>query len=141
MLLVVCKLHTTYVHNLYGHLKSNQFFIFNLKAWMLSGCFIAAGTKSHIFGPKNDSDWVPWYTEWTWRFSKASFLRTLYQLVFYTNVSLKISGNKPRWVLNIFVAKTWKFLWCIETELHLFKQFLKYLVLSWYVISRPLSCI
>ena len=51
---------------------------------------------------------------------KILFLRRLYELVFDTNVSLKISGDKTRWIWNIFVAKTCKFLWCIEIELSLF---------------------
>ena len=58
-----------------------------------------------------------------------------------TNVSLRISGDKPRWILNISVAKTCKFLWCIKTELSLFSSSWNVDVLSWYVILRTLSCI
>ena len=81
------------------------------------------------------------HTECVWGFSKVSFLRRLYELVLDTNVSLRISGDKPRWILNISVAKTCKFLWCIETELSLFSSSWNVDVLSWYVILRALSCI
>ena len=91
--------------------------------------------------PKNDNDSVPWYTECIWRFSKVSFLRGLCKLVLDTNVSLRISGDKPRWILNISVAKTCKLLWCIETELSLFSSSWNIDVLSWYIIVRALSCI
>ena len=91
--------------------------------------------------PKNDNDSVPWYTECIWCFSKVSFLRRLCKLVLDTNVSLRISGDKPRWILNISVAKTCKLLWCIETELSLFSSSWNIDVLSWYVIVRALSCI
>ena len=53
----------------------------------------------------------------------------------------RISGDKPRWILNISIAKTCKFLWCIETELSLFSSSWNVDVLSWYVILRALSCI
>ena len=76
----------------------------------LSDCFNSTGTKSLILGPKNGNDSVPQYTECTWRFSKVPFLRRLYEFVLDTNVSLRISGDKPRWILNISVAKTCKFL-------------------------------
>ena len=46
---------------------------------------------------------------------QKSFLRRLYELVLVTNVSLRISGDRPWWILNISVAKTCTFLWCIET--------------------------
>ena len=46
---------------------------------------------------------------------QKSFLRRLYELVLVTNVSLRISGDRPWWILNISVAKTYTFLWCIET--------------------------
>ena len=50
--------------------------------------------------------------ECTLRFSKVSFLWRLYELVLDTNVSLRISGHKSRWILNISVAETRKFVWC-----------------------------
>ena len=46
------------LHNLHGHSKGAQFFIFNLKESGLSDCFNTTGTKSHILGPKNDNDSV-----------------------------------------------------------------------------------
>ena len=49
-----------------------------------------------LLNPKNDNDSVPCYTECTLRFSKVSFLRRLYELVWGTNVSLRISGDKAR---------------------------------------------
>ena len=116
-------------------------FTFNLKESRLSDCFNSTGTKFHIFEPKNDNDSVPWYTGSTYRFSKVSFLRRLCELVLDTNVSPRISGDKPRWVLNISVAKTCKFLWCIETELSLFSISWNVDTLSWYVILWAFSCI
>ena len=38
--------------------------------------------------------------------SKVLFLRRLYELILGTNVTLRISGNKPLLILNISVAKT-----------------------------------
>ena len=35
-------------------------FIFNLKTSRLSNCLSSNGTKSQIFGPRKDSDSVPW---------------------------------------------------------------------------------
>ena len=45
------------------------------------------------------------------------------------------------WILNISIAKTCKFLWCIETELSLYIISWNVDVLSWYVILIALSCI
>ena len=94
-----------------------------------------------FLGAKNDNDSVPWQTDFTLRFSKVSFLQRLYELGLKTNVSLRISGDKPRWILNIFVAKTYKFLWCIERELSVFNSSWNADLVSWYVILRVLSCI
>ena len=74
-------------------------------------------------------------------FSKVSFLRRLFDLILDTNVSLGISGDKPRWILNTSAAKTCKFLCCIETELSLFCSSWNVDTLSWYFIVRALSCI
>ena len=63
--------------------------------------------------------------------SKVLFLRRLYELVLGTNVSLRISGNKPLLILNISVAKTCKFLWCIEIELSLFNSSWNVDIWSW----------
>ena len=97
------------LHNLHEHSNFTQFFIFNLKKSRLFDCFNSTGTKSHIFGHKNDNDSVPWYTECTWRFSEVSFLRRLYEFVLDKNVSLRISGDKPRWILNFSVPKLPRF--------------------------------
>ena len=35
-------------------------FFFNLKASRFSNCLSSNGTKSQIFGPRKDSDSVPW---------------------------------------------------------------------------------
>ena len=79
--------------------------------------------------------------EYTWHLSKVLFLWRLHELVWSTNVSLKISGDKPRWILNISVAKTCKFPWCIETKLSLLSSSWNVDVSSWYVILRALPCI
>ena len=55
-------------------------------------------------------------------FSKVLFLQRLYELAWDANVSLRISGDKSWWILNISVPKTCKFLWRIETELSLFSS-------------------
>ena len=44
---------------LHGHSKGTQFLILNLKEKRVSDSFNSTGTKSHIFGPKNDNDSVP----------------------------------------------------------------------------------
>ena len=112
------------LHNLHGHSNGTQFFIFDLKYSKLSDCFNSTGIKFHIF----DNDLVPWYTECTWPFSKVSFFRRLKELV----------GDE--WVLKFSVAKTCKFMWCIETELLLSSSSWNVDVLSWYVILRAFSC-
>ena len=45
-------------------------------------------------------------------------------------LSHKISADKLQWISNISVAKTCKFLWCVETELPLFTSFWNVDVLS-----------
>ena len=51
--------------NLQGHLKGTQFLVLLLKMSKLSDCFMFSGTNSHIFRPINDTDSVPYYTEYT----------------------------------------------------------------------------
>ena len=50
------KSYLLYVRFTYS--KGTRFHIFNLKEYRVSDCFNSAGTKSHIFGPKNDNDSV-----------------------------------------------------------------------------------
>ena len=71
----------SYLHNLYGHSKGIQLFIFNLKESRLSDFFNSSVTIPRSFGPKNHNGSVPWYTEWTWCLSNVSFLRRLQEPV------------------------------------------------------------
>ena len=58
MVLIKVNPNPKILHNLHGHSKGAHFFIFNLKESSLSYYLNSAGTKSHIFGPKNDNDSV-----------------------------------------------------------------------------------
>ena len=79
----------------HGHCKGSYFFIFLLK--ILKDCdnLISLGTRSHIFGPRNEMDSVPCLTEFTLRLCNVSFQRKLYERETGTNISFKMSGEKP----------------------------------------------
>ena len=86
------------LHNLDVHSKCIQFFIINLREAWRYDCFNSTGTKSHIFGPKNNNDAVSCYTECIWCLSKVPFLRRLYELVLDKNVSLRIFETNLGWL-------------------------------------------
>ena len=66
----------------------------------------------HInFGPKKDSDSVPWCTELTWQYVKLLLLGS-------RNISFTISSDKLLELLNISGANACKFLLCKETVGH-----------------------
>ena len=100
-ILYVCKFYIICM----DILKECPILYFNLKESRLFDCSNSTGNKSHILWYKNNNDSVPWYTESTWRFLKASLLQSLYEL----DVPLRISGDKPGWILNISVTKTCMF--------------------------------
>ena len=79
----------------HGHCKGSYFFIFLLK--ILKDCdnLISLGTRSHIFGPRNETDSVPCLTEFTLRLCNVSFQRKLYERETGTNISFKMGGEKP----------------------------------------------
>ena len=113
----------------------------------MSDCFHSTGTKSRILGPKNDNDSALSYTGFTLHFSKVSFLRRLFvgtcfgYKCFRNPKFLETINPKLRWILDISVGKTCKFLWCSETKMSLFSSYWNVDVLSWHVILRALSCI
>ena len=80
---------------LFIYCKGTHFLIFLLK--MLKDCdnLISLGTRSHIFGPRNETDSVPCLTEFTLRLCNVSFRRKLYRRETGTNISFKMSGENP----------------------------------------------
>ena len=79
----------------HGHCKGTHFLIFLLK--MLKDCdnLISLGTRSHIFGPRNETDSVPCLTEFTLRLCNVSFRQKLYGRETGTNISFKMGWRKP----------------------------------------------
>ena len=77
----------------HGHCKGTHFLIFLLK--MLKDCdnLISLGTRSHIFGPRNEMDSVPCLTEFTLCLCNMSFQRKLCGRETDTNISFKIGGE------------------------------------------------
>ena len=111
------------LHNLHRNSKGIQVFIFNLKESRFSDCFSSTGIKSYFFGPKNYSDLVAWYTNCTWRPSKVPLLTSSTKNLLWTQMFLlEFLDTNLLNILNISVAKTCKFLWCIKTRLSLFNS-------------------
>ena len=79
----------------HGHCKGSYFFIFLLK--ILKDCdnLISLGTKSHIFGPRNEMDSVPYLTEFSLHLCNVSLRRKLYGRETSINISFKMGGEKP----------------------------------------------
>ena len=86
----------------HGHCKGTHFLIFLLK--MLKDCdnLISLGTRSHIFGPRNETDSVPRLTEFTLRLCNVSFRRKLYGRETGRNISFRIGGKKPCQTVNFY---------------------------------------
>ena len=78
--------------NRHGHCKGTHFLIFLLK--ILKDCdnLISLGTRSHIFGPRNETDSVPCLMQFTLRLCNVSFRRKLYGRKTGTNISFKMGG-------------------------------------------------
>ena len=78
------------------HCKSTHFFKFLLLK-ILKDCdnLMSLGTRSHIFGPRNEMDSVPCLTEFILRLCNVSFWRKLYGREMGTNISYKMGGEKP----------------------------------------------
>ena len=76
------------------HCKSTHFFKFLLLK-ILKDCdnLMSLGTRSHIFGPRNEMDSVPCLTEFILRLCNMSFRRKLCGRETGTNISLKIGGE------------------------------------------------
>ena len=55
---------------------------------------MSLGTRSHIYGPRNEIDPVPCLTEFTLRVCNVSFRRKLYGGETDTNVLFKMGGEK-----------------------------------------------
>ena len=60
------------------------------------------GTRSHIFGPRNEMDCVPRLTEFTLRLCNVSFRRKLYGRETGRNISFRIGGKKPCQTVNFY---------------------------------------
>ena len=95
-----CSLHKSYMLQIY-FTKPTQlgthFLIFLLK--MLKDCdndnLISLGTRSHIFGPRKETDSVPCLTEFTLSLCNVSFRRKFYGRETGTNISFKMGGENP----------------------------------------------
>ena len=94
----------------HGHCKGTHFLIFLLK--MLKDCdnLISLGTRSHISGPRNEMDYVPYLTESTLRLCNVSFWRKLYGGETGTNISFKMGGENSCKTLQISIASFCMFL-------------------------------
>ena len=78
--------------------------ILNLKALRDTDSFISLGTKSHIFGPRQDTDSVPCQTEFALLLLKELLLRRSYGLILGGKVrSFIISGAALFLTLNISI--------------------------------------
>ena len=83
-------------------LQRHPFFNFYLK--ILKDCdnLISLGTRSHIFGPRNEMDCVPCLTEFTLRLRNVSFRRKLYGREASTNISFRMGEKKPCQTVNFY---------------------------------------
>ena len=79
----------------HGYCKSTHFLIFLLKILKECDNLISLGARSHVFGLRNEMDFVPCLTEFTLGFCNVSFRRKLYGRETSTNVSFKVGGQKP----------------------------------------------
>ena len=96
----------------------------------------------HVLSPRYLRLWKPWCTVFTVGIINCDLLLRLYWSAFLKEKrSFKISSEIPQCILYIFIARHLRFLWCIETDLSLFKRFWKDVFLSFYIKSRHLSCI
>ena len=93
-----CSLYKSYMLKIYftkptWTLQRNAFFFLKI----LKDCdnVISLGTRSHIFGPRNEMDSVPCLTEFTLRLCNVSFWRKCYGREKGTNISFKMGGEKP----------------------------------------------
>ena len=77
------------------HCKGTHFLIFLLK--ILKDCdnLISLGTRSHIFGLRNEMDSEPCLTEFNLHLSNVLLRRKLYGRETGTNISFKMGGEKP----------------------------------------------
>ena len=87
-----CSLYKSYKLQIYFTkltriLQRHPFFNFLKK--ILKDCdnLISLGTRSHIFGPRNEMDSVPYLTEFTLRLCNVLFRRKLYGRETGTNIS------------------------------------------------------
>ena len=79
----------------HGHCEGTHFLIFILK--ILKDCdnLISLGTRSHIFGPRNEMDSVSCQIEFTLCLCNVPFRRKLYGRETGTNISFKMGGENP----------------------------------------------
>ena len=56
---------------------------------------MALGTRSHIFGPRNNMDSMPYLTEFTLHLFNMSFRQKLYRRETGTSISFKMDGENP----------------------------------------------
>ena len=71
---------------------------------------MSLGTRSHIFGPRNEMDSASCLTEFTLPFCNVSFQEKLHGRKTGTNISFKMSGERPCKTLKISIARFCTFL-------------------------------
>ena len=95
-----CSLYKFYMLQIYfteltRTLQKHPFLIFLLKMHKDCDNLISLGTRSHIFGSRNETDSVPCLTEFTLSLFNVSFRRKLYGRETCTNISFKMGGENP----------------------------------------------
>ena len=95
-----CSLYKPYMLQIYFKkptrtLQKHPFFNFFLE--ILKDCdnLISLGARSHIFGPRNEINSVPYLTEFTLRLCNVSLRWKLYGRETGTIISFKMGGEKP----------------------------------------------
>ena len=110
------------LQSLQGHLSVVQNFIFSLNIPNEFALLISLGINPHILGASEDMLSVPKCTVRFLRLcSSGSFLR-LYGFCIKWKVSFIILGPKSCFVLQISVARIYRFFWCMFTDLLLFNK-------------------
>ena len=84
-----------FLQSQHRHCKGTHFLIFLLK--ILKDCdnLILLGTRSHIFGPRNEINSVPCLIKFTLCLCNESFQQKWYGHKMGTNISFKMGGEKP----------------------------------------------
>ena len=93
--------------------------------------FKCDGTVSHVVGPRYFRFSRQWFTVFIFGIINCDLFLKLYcSACLKRKRSSKISSEIPQCTLYISIARLLRFLWCIETDLSLYKGFSKdYLII------------